>query len=76
MLLQLYTTVEAEWFGHGDSIRHGHVSQDQENTLDKWVTGLVSADEEQNTLAIIRFGALMMLTGIMWEAVCIPYQML
>ena len=57
MLLPLYTTFEAEWSGPGDSIRHDYASQNQGNTLDKWVTGLVDAGEEQNTLAIIRFGA-------------------
>ena len=57
MLLPLYTTFEAEWSGPGDSIGHGCVSQDQEITLDKWVTGLVSDGGEGNTLTIIRFGA-------------------
>ena len=57
MLLPLYTTFEAKWFGPGDSIRHGCVSQDQDNTLDKWVAGLVDTGEEQNKLAIVCFGA-------------------
>ena len=57
MLLPLYITFEAGWFGPGDSIRHGRVSQDQDNTLGKRETELVDAGEEWNTLAIIRFGA-------------------
>ena len=57
MLLPLYTTFEAKWFGPGDSIRHGYASQDQDNTLDKWGNGLVDAGREQNTLAIVHFGA-------------------
>ena len=57
MLLQLCTTVTVGWFGPGDSIRHGCVSQDQDNTLDKLGTWLVSAGGEQNKLAIVRFGA-------------------
>ena len=57
MLQQLYTTVGVGWLGFGDSIRHGCASQDQDNTLDKWGTGLVSAGEVQNKLAIVHFGA-------------------
>ena len=57
MLLPLYTTFEAKWSGPGDSIRHDYASQNQDNTLDKWVTELVDDGGEQNTLAIIRFGA-------------------
>ena len=57
MLLPLYTTVGAKWFGPGDSIRHDYASQNQDNTLDKWVTGLVDAGEEQNMLAKVCFGA-------------------
>ena len=57
MLLQVCTTVGAKWFGHGDSIKHGCASQDQDSTLDKWVTGLVDAGEEQNMLAKVCFGA-------------------
>ena len=57
MLLQQCTTVTVRWFGPGDNIQHGCVSQDQDNTLNKLGTGLVSAGGEQNKLAIVRFGA-------------------
>ena len=49
--------LEPEWFGPGDSTRHGSVSQDQDNTLDKWGNGLVYAGGGQNKLAIVHFGA-------------------
>ena len=76
VLLPLYTTFEAEWFGPWDSIRHDYASQDQDNTLDKWVTGLVGAGEERYVLTIVHFGAWMMLTDVLWQAVCIPCWML
>ena len=57
MLLPLYITFDAKWSGPGDSIRHDYASQDQDNTVDRWVTGLVDAGEEQNKLARVHFGA-------------------
>ena len=62
-VLSVYLSVAAvhhcqsQVVGPGDSIRHGCASQDQDNTLDKWGTGLVSAGEVQNKLAIVHFGA-------------------
>ena len=57
MLLQLYATVRARWFGPGDSIRLGCASQDLDNTLDRLVTELVGACVVQYMLAIVHFGA-------------------
>ena len=53
----MYTTARVGLFGPWDSIRHDYASQDKDNTLDKWATGLVDAGEEQNTLARVHFGA-------------------
>ena len=50
MLLPLFTTFEAKWFGPGDSIRHGCVSQDKDNTLGRREARLVSVGGEQNKL--------------------------
>ena len=76
MVLQLCTTVGAIRIGPRDSAGHGCVSQDKDNTLDRWMPGLVSSGEGPNKLPRVHFGGLIMLTGVLWGAVCIPCQML